>query len=83
MFGKRIIATPEAFSGYEAVAADAGWRCATADEFVAAITEAEALDLPDFDPVLRALYDEHFSHGAARDRLARILSPATIEGSDL
>lgn len=83
MFGKRIIATPEAFSGYEAVAADAGWRCATADEFVAAITEAEALDLPDFDPVLRALYDEHFSYGAARDRLARILSPATIEGSDL
>ena len=73
MFGKKIIGTPEAFSGYEDVADRAGWECATADDFVAAIGRVNGEVLPSFDPELRALYEEKYSFPAARDRLARIL----------
>ncbi|MEH6717889.1 MAG: glycosyltransferase [Aurantimonas endophytica] len=79
MYGKKIVGTPEAFAGYEAVAAQAGWQCRTADEFVAALAEAEALDLPVFDPALRALFDAQFSRDAARTRMAAILGLPVME----
>lgn len=73
MFGKLVIGTPEAFSGYEAVAEQAGVVCATADEFVQAIQAASSIPAPRFDPHLRALYEQHYSYPAARSRLAAIL----------
>ncbi|MEF2072045.1 glycosyltransferase [Consotaella aegiceratis] len=76
MFGKKIIGTAEAFSGYEDVAEGAGWCCATADDFVAALAEAEAMELPEFDPALRALYEGQFSRAAACKRMAHILGIA-------
>lgn len=73
MHGKKVIGTPEAFSGYEDVAARAGWVCATADDFVAAIGQAcETIEEP-FDSALRVLYDEKYSYAAARSRRADIL----------
>ncbi|MEZ5503145.1 MAG: glycosyltransferase [Halioglobus sp.] len=73
MFGKKVIGTPEAFAGYEEVAARAGWVCHDADEFVAAISEARATTAVTCDPQLRSLYEERFSYSAARSRLADIL----------
>lgn len=73
MFGKKIIGTPEAFSGYEDVVERAGWVCATADDFVAAIGRAKDAIVKPFDPELRALYEEKYSYPAARSRLAGIL----------
>lgn len=73
MFGKKIIGTPEAFSGYEDVVERAGWVCATADDFVAAIGRAKGAIVKSFDPELRALYEEKYSYPAARSRLAGIL----------
>lgn len=76
MFGKRVIGTPEAFSGYEAIAAQAGWVCRTADDFVAAIKAARALPIKALDPALRALYERDHSPAATRARLATILAAA-------
>lgn len=73
MFGKKVIGTPEAFSGYEDVADRAGWTCSTADDFVAAIAEARARPLAPFDRELRALYEQKYSFPAARARLESIL----------
>ena len=73
MYGKKVIGTPEAFSGYEEVALSAGWECVTADDFVAAIECAQKLPLKSFDPELRALYEEKYSFTAAQERLARIM----------
>lgn len=75
MFGKRIIGTPEAYSGYEEFAGCAGWVCRTPDEFAAAIETALKARLPAFDPELRSLYESHFSLDAARQRLAAALGP--------
>ena len=73
MFGKRIIGTAEAFSGYEAIAAEAGWQSETPAAFLAAIDEARRSVIPAFDPALRALYERDHSPEAVRRRLAAIL----------
>ncbi|MGE5722830.1 MAG: glycosyltransferase family 4 protein [Sphingomonadales bacterium] len=73
MFGKRILGTSEAFSGYEAVAGQAGWRCDTAGEFLAALRELETMSPPRLDPALRALYETHYSYEPALARLRAIL----------
>ena len=41
MYGKRIIGTREAFSGYEFNAEEVGWLCNTKEEFVAALRRVE------------------------------------------
>jgi glycosyltransferase involved in cell wall biosynthesis len=73
MFGKKVVGTPEAFSGYEDVAETAGWICITSNEFVAAISCAQVLVTQTFDPNLRSLYEEKYSFDAAKLRLANIL----------
>lgn len=73
LHGKRVIGTPEAFSGYESVIGKAGSVCATPEEFVAAIAAAQEERTPSFLPELRALYEENYSFDAARTRLAGIL----------
>lgn len=73
MYGKKVIGTPEAFSGYGDVIERIGWKCLTADEFVSAITCAQGLPLKTFYPELRALYLEKYSFAAAKKRLAHIL----------
>ena len=74
MFGKRIIGTPEAFSGYENNTKMLGTVCATAAEFVEAINSATSEVLQVFDPKLRELYEVNYSFTAARSRLATILA---------
>jgi glycosyltransferase involved in cell wall biosynthesis len=73
MYGKRVVGTPEAFSGYEQVAARAGWCCHSPMEFVSAIHAARTTITSAFDPELRRLYEEHFSLSAATTRLAKVL----------
>jgi glycosyltransferase involved in cell wall biosynthesis len=73
MYGKKIIGTPEAFSGYEGIVAQAGWMCNTADEFVEAITTASAEIDQLFYPRLRKIYERSYSTDAAKLRLGQIL----------
>jgi polysaccharide biosynthesis protein PslH len=74
MFGKKIIGTPEAFSGYEDIADRAGWVCSSADDFVAAIDRARDAVSMSFDPALRAIYEDKYSFMAAIARFEAILS---------
>ena len=74
MYGKRVIGTPEAFSGYDEVIPAAGVVCRTSEEFVAALQHS--LDTPfcPMDGQLRALYDQNYSYTAACRRLKQILA---------
>ncbi len=74
MFGKKIIGTPEAFAGYEEIADRAGRVCTSADDFVAAIEDADAMVKSSFDNELRAIYEATYSYAAARKRLEAIMS---------
>ena len=82
MFGKMIVGTPEAFAGYEDVAVRAGLVCSTASDFVNAIDRVTKGPVPEFNPELRALYEQKYSFGAARSRLAQILDIAGAEPGD-
>lgn len=73
MYGKKIVGTSEAYSGYEAVASQAGYMCVTADDFVKAIQVAAAEISQSFYPDLRRLYEQHYSMDAGRDRLKAVL----------
>jgi glycosyltransferase involved in cell wall biosynthesis len=73
MHGKKIIGTPEAFSGYEDIIEQAGWICYTADEFVEAITVASTEIVHSFYPELRTAYERYYSVEAAKSRLMQIL----------
>ena len=73
MHGKKVIGTPEAFVGYERVAARAGWCCNSPEEFVSAINTACITITSAFDPELRELFERHFSLAAATVRLAEVL----------
>jgi len=73
MFGKRVIGTAEAFSGYGRDVVSAGWQAETAPEFLAAIQNAVKVDLPDFDPAARAMYEASHSFSAAARRMVDIM----------
>lgn len=73
MHGKKVVGTPEAFSGYEDVAYRAGRICASADDFVAAIEEIDTIVKAPFDDELRATYEAKYSYPAAKMRLERIM----------
>ena len=74
MFGKKVIGTPEAFSGYEEIADKAGRVCASADDFVTAIESADAMVNSSCDRELRAIFDEKYSYVAAKARLEVIMN---------
>ena len=74
MYGKKIIGTPEAFSGYEGLAERAGRVCASVDDFVQAIEAADDMVKAPFDPEMRSLYEGNYSFPAARARLAEIMN---------
>lgn len=73
MYGKQVIGTPEAFVGYEAVAADVGVVCSTHAEFLAALAGIGD-GPPHVDPHLRGIYLQRYSYDAAKAKLAAILT---------
>jgi glycosyltransferase involved in cell wall biosynthesis len=73
MYGKKVIGTPEAFSGYEEVKNRVGVVCESADDFVRAIAEANKMVVADFDQDLRDIYEKKYSFEAAKVRLMNIL----------
>ena len=74
MFGKKLIGTSEAFSGYEEIAERAGRVCDSADDFVAAIEAADDIVTSPFDSELRATYEATYSYAAGRARLEAIVN---------
>ena len=73
MYGKRVIGTTEAFTGYEDVAHCIGSICDTSEDFVRAIAGAAGSSHTGMSWNLRLIYEQSYSLHAARGRLAAIL----------
>ncbi len=69
MYGKKVIGTPEAFSGYEHVIGRAGWCCSSPSDFIYAIDVACKTISSGIDPEMRDLYSAYFSFNSSRLRL--------------
>ncbi len=74
MYGKKVVGTPEAFSGYDKIVQKASWVCATKEEFIIAVKQAQNIIKLPFDPALRRIYEELYSSESACRRLRIILS---------
>ena len=74
MYGKNIIGTPEAFTGYEEVIKQAGRVCNTAEDFISAIESSDEMVNSLFDNELRNIYKENYSFEAAKSRLEDIMA---------
>lgn len=61
MFGKNILGTPEAWSGYELDYAQAGACCLTADEFIATLHDFCQTPRPRFNAYSRSVYEQKYS----------------------
>lgn len=73
MYGKKVIGTPEAFSGYEDMADHLGCVCSSKEEFIAAIQCADEMVKNPFDAELSAIYEAKYSVAAATARYREIL----------
>jgi glycosyltransferase involved in cell wall biosynthesis len=73
MYGKKVIGTPEAFSGYEEIVQRVGVVCKTEDDFVRAIADTNKMYLADFAQDLRDIYEKKYSFEAAKERFMNIL----------
>ena len=83
MYGKKVIGTREAFSGYEEIFEQAGWVCDTAVDFVDAIAIATLEITKSFNQELRNIYMKRYSMDAARKRLQAIIdSSPSFEGME-
>ena len=74
MHGKKVVGTPEAFSGYEDSANVAGWICKSPEDFISACEQArDGIDVV-FDQKARNTYLEKYSLAASKKRFQNILN---------
>lgn len=83
MYGKRVIGTTEAFTGYEDIANCIGSICDTPDEFVQAVADEAGTAYEGLARDLRLIYEQQYSLSAVRRRFERITgvidSPSAAE----
>ena len=73
MYGKNIIGTPEAWSGYELDYSKAGASCLTVDEFIAAINDFCLHPRPRFNEYSRKVFVEQYSADHMVDKFRAVL----------
>ena len=72
MYGKNIIGTDEAFEGYEIEEGISGWRCNTAEEYIACIKDFTKQPRLHWNAAARALYLEKYSEQAVIGQFKKI-----------
>ena len=73
MYGKNIIGTPEAWSGYTLDYSKAGACCEMADEFVAALNDLCQKSRPRFNEYSRKVFVEQYSADRMVDKFRAVL----------
>lgn len=73
MYGKNIIATDEAFVGYDVDYDKVGGKCNTAEEFIARIQDFERNPRPRFNAYSRKMYLEKHSEEAVVEKFREVL----------
>lgn len=73
MYGKNIIATDEAFVGYDVDYDRVGGKCNTAEEFIARIKNFETNPRPRFNAYSRQMFLEKYSEEAVREKFRSVL----------
>lgn len=78
MYGKIVVGTSEAFSGYERIINRAGVVCQSAEDFITAIEAVMASPSTGYDAELRDLFRRDYSCEAAKSRIESIMSQTDL-----
>ncbi len=73
MYGKNIIATDEAFVGYDVDYDTVGGKCNTAEEFITRIKDFENTPRPRFNAYSRQMFLEKYSEEAVVEKFREVL----------
>lgn len=73
MYGKNIIATDEAFMGYEVDYDKVGGKCNTAEEFISRIQDFEQHPRPRFNAYSRQMFLDKYSEDAVVEKFRQVL----------
>ena len=73
MYGKNIIATDEAFMGYDVNFDKVGGKCNTAEEFIARINDFENNPRPRFNKYSRQMFLEKYTEEAVENKFRDVL----------
>lgn len=73
MYGKNIIATDEAFVGYDVDYDRVGGKCNTAEEFIARIKDFEENPRPRFNTYSRQMFLEKYSEDSVVEKFREVL----------
>ena len=73
MYGKNILATDEAFMGYDIDYDMVGGKCNTSEEFIAKIKEFESNPRPRFNTYSRQIFLEKYTEEAVENKFRKIL----------
>lgn len=73
MYGKNIIATDEAFVGYDVDYDRVGGKCNSAEEFIARIKDFEQTPRPRFNAYSRQMFLEKYTEEAVEEKFISIL----------
>ena len=73
MYGKNIIATDEAFVGYDVDYDKVGGKCNTAEEFIARIQDFGQHPRPRFNAYSRQMFLEKYSEEAVMEKFRKVL----------
>ena len=73
MYGKNIIATDEAFVGYDVDYDKVGGKCNTAEEFIARIQDFEQHPRPRFNAYSRQMFLEKYSEEVVVEKFRKVL----------
>ena len=73
MYGKNIIATDEAFVGYDVDYDRVGGKCNTAEEFIACIRDFEHNPRPKFNAYSRQMFLEKYTEEAVEEKFISLL----------
>ena len=73
MYGKNILATDEAFMGYDIDYDMVGGKCNTGEEFIAKIKEFESNPRPRFNTYSRQIFLEKYTEEAVENKFRKIL----------
>lgn len=73
MYGKNILGTPEAWSGYEIDYSQAGACCETAEECIAFLHRFSNTPRPRFNAYSRQMFEDHYSADRMVDKFRAIL----------
>lgn len=73
MYGKNILASTEAFEGYELDYDKVGGLCNTADEYIAKINHYSQAPIPQFNRYARQIFLEKYSEDVVLEKFKALL----------